>query len=198
LTSLDHERLLRLLRRMCTPGPSQPRWRAEFVGLLTAHRVAERDVVLVAIVAEVGWLDAAARTQAEQDVELDRLADRAARSDLTHDDLSALQTEAAALLDAHAHRWNDALMVPVEQQLARSVVRRLGGAYEQRRDEELAGAGVAQPPPRRLDLSRAELYELAKRAGIEGRSAMTRGELIERLQRHDDNRPEQGSASGEV
>jgi hypothetical protein len=32
-------------------------------------------------------------------------------------------------------------------------------------------------------VSRAELYELAKRAGIEGRSSMSRRDLIHELQR---------------
>lgn len=185
LTKLDHERLGRLLQRMCTPGPSQQRWRAEFVGLLVAHRVAERDDVAPALVV-LPPLAAATRAQAETDVELDRLAERVERANLDLDDLGALQRRAEALLTAHARNWSDELMVPLEELVARAELRRLGGAYEQRRDRELAGSAVAQAPPRRLDLSRAELYEMARRAGIEGRSAMTRGQLIDRLQRRGD------------
>jgi hypothetical protein len=183
LTQIDHERLGRLLRRMCTPGPSQPRWRDEFVGLLRAHRVAERDVVIVEIVSRVGSLSTAARDLAEADVELDRLADELAAVDLASPDLDGLRGRAEQLLHEHAEHWASRLMVPLEREVARGDVRRLGGTYEARRDAELAGAGVGQAPPRRLDLSRAELYELARRAGIEGRSSMTRGELIDELQR---------------
>jgi hypothetical protein len=186
LTQIDHERLGRLLRRVCTPGPSQGRWRDEFVGLLGAHRAAERDVVIVEIVARVDQLAPTARAQAEADVELDRLADEIASADLASLDLAALQSRAQALIRQHTDQWADVLMAPLEHAVARSDVRRLGGAYEKRRDEGLAGAGVGQAPPRRLDLSRAELYELARRAGIEGRSSMTRGELIDELQRHAD------------
>jgi hypothetical protein len=185
LTTLDHERLGRLLQRMCTPGPSQQRWREEFVALLVAHRVAERDEVAPALVG-LAPLAAATREQSETDVELDRLGERVNGADLDADDLAALHRECEAVLAAHASRWSVALMAPLEQLVARGELRRLGGAYEQRRDRELAGTAIAQAPPRRLDLSRAELYELARRAGIEGRSAMTRGQLIDELQRHSD------------
>jgi hypothetical protein len=67
--------------------------------------------------------------------------------------------------------------------VARKEVRRLGGLYADRRDQVLHEEGEADPPPRRLDLSRAELYELAKKAGIAGRSAMSRKDLIAELQR---------------
>jgi Rho termination factor, N-terminal domain len=39
-------------------------------------------------------------------------------------------------------------------------------------------------PPRCADKSKRELYEDARRAGIEGRSEMTKGELVEALERH--------------
>jgi hypothetical protein len=50
LTLLDHERLQRLLRRACTAGPGQERWRTEMVALLRAHRIAERDEILSELV----------------------------------------------------------------------------------------------------------------------------------------------------
>lgn len=183
LTTLDHERLHRLLRRTCSPGPSQQRWRAELVGLLQAHRRAEREVVLVELVNRPA-LEATARQQEQADAEIDMLAERLRRADLAAASLEDLRTDCDALLGRHARRWSDTVMAPLEGELARGELRRLGGAYEQRRDDELAGAGVAQATPRRLDLSRAELYEMARRAGIEGRSAMTRRQLIDQLQGH--------------
>jgi hypothetical protein len=168
---------------MCTPGPSQERWRQEFLGLLTAHRAAERDVVIVELVASVEGLAQAAREVAEHDVELDRLAVRVRDADLGREDLETLRGEVAQLLAAHAADWERRLMMPLEAHVSRGALRTMGGSYEQRRNEALTNTGVAQAPPRRLDLSRAELYELARRAGIEGRSSMTRGQLIEELQR---------------
>ena len=54
LTSLDHQRLLRLLRRAVTEGPSQERWRDELVRLLAAHRVAEDRTLTADVVAPAG------------------------------------------------------------------------------------------------------------------------------------------------
>src|SRR5215210_8441042 len=50
LVGLDHERMIRLLKRACSQGPNQQRWRDEFTALVRAHRVAEREELL----AEVG------------------------------------------------------------------------------------------------------------------------------------------------
>ena len=177
LTALDHGRLSRLLRRALAPGPSQDRWRTEFVGLLRAHRVAERDHVLPAVVAGVPALAQVARDLAQDDVELDRIADEVERAGGPE-----LQDRVGRALDAHTRRWAVELMAPLEDAVPRLEVRRLGGAYEQERDARLADQGVVEAPPRRLDLSRAELYELARRAGIDGRSSMTRGQLIAALQ----------------
>lgn len=183
---LDHERLGRLLRRMCSPGPSQDRWRAEFLGLLRAHRGAERTVVVGHVIDNVASLAPAAREQSHADDGLDRLDQRLRATDLGTADLATVATETEALLRHHADSWADRLMAPLEGTVARGVMRRLGGDYARRRDELLTSEGVIQTPPRRLDLSRAELYELARRAGIEGRSSMTRGQLIDELQRHDE------------
>ena len=45
LTATDHERMLRLARRACSPGPSQHRWREELVHLVRAHRAAEEETL---------------------------------------------------------------------------------------------------------------------------------------------------------
>lgn len=188
LTLLDHERLGRLLRRVCATGPGQQRWRGELVALLRAHRVAERDEVLAALVAYPELADAV-RAQAEVDVELERISAEAASMPLDRPDLAQWCARAAQVMDDHARRWAESLMQPLETHAPRAEVRRLGGAYERRRDAELSNAGVPGDPPRRLDLSRAELYELARKAGIEGRSSMTRGELIDELQRRSQSAP---------
>ena len=91
------------------------------------------------------------------------------------------QDVAVGGLDGHdpLHR----VLAPLESAVARKEIRLLGGEYESRRDDHLLRLGADEPPPRRLDLSRAELYELARRHGIEGRSAMSRRDLIAELQR---------------
>ncbi|HYJ77488.1 MAG TPA: Rho termination factor N-terminal domain-containing protein, partial [Actinomycetes bacterium] len=77
----------------------------------------------------------------------------------------------------------DRVLAPMTEAMPRKQMRELGGRYTDIRDAVLRDEGADAPPPRRLDVSRAELYELAKRAGIEGRSSMSRRDLINELQR---------------
>jgi hypothetical protein len=183
LTALDHARLHRLLRRVVTEGPSQSRWREEALHLLAAHRVAEREVLTPDALHPGGpEALAAAGDLDDADDELDRAAAALAAVPVPSSDLAELGDRLAALIARHAdltHR----VLAPLESAVARKQIRLLGGEYESRRDDHLLRLGADEPPPRRLDLSRAELYELARRHGIEGRSAMSRRDLIAELQR---------------
>lgn len=183
LTALDHDRMLRLLRRASGPGPSQARWRDELVHLVRAYLGAVGAALAPDGVPPAGptataldelrragdELDEAARTLGELPVTDARLPDSLARLDRAR--------------ERYATLLRDQVLAPLDSVTARKEMRRLGGVYQDERDLALREEGGAEPPPRRLDLSRAELYEMAKRAGIEGRSAMSRQDLIIELQR---------------
>ena len=181
LVGLDHDRLVRLLRRACSAGPNQERWRSEFVALLRAHRVAEQQV-LAEVSRAAGLVEEASRQDAT-DRDLDDIADDVAAAPVGTPDFADLCSRAQQAVTAHGDALRTTVLDPLSGTVGRKEMRRLGGQYENRRDHELAHAHGQRTPPRRLDLSRAELYELAKRAGIEGRSGMSRGELIDELQR---------------
>lgn len=186
LTTTDHGRLLRLLNRAVAPGPSQHRWRAEAVRLLRAHREAEREVVTPEVLAPAGpgALDALARLVL-LDTDLARLGARLADPATPTLELADIGRTLSRLLERHADLSRQMLQ-PLEQCVTRKQIRALGGRYGEARDTALRDQGAAEPPPRRFDLPRAELYELARKAGIEGRSAMSRAELISELMRRQD------------
>jgi hypothetical protein len=184
LTATDHERMLRLVRRACSPGPSQQRWREELIHLVRAHRAAEEEALTDEVVrgAGVGAADALSDVRSQDDAiddALHRLSDAADDGPGT----TALQDELTALIGGHADALASRVLAPMTQALPRKQMRELGGVYAEARDRALQAEGADEPPPRRLDVSRAELYELAKRAGIEGRSSMSRRDLIHELQR---------------
>jgi hypothetical protein len=184
LTTLDHERMLRLLRRVVTEGPSQQRWRDELVALLTAHREAEQEALSTDVLATAGPTAAAgADDVARLDAEIVAVTAALTAAELPSADVAQLGNRLSQLIESHGRTLADRVLAPLESAVPRKEVRRLGGVYERRRDDLLHAEGVDEPPPRRLDLSRAELYELARKAGIEGRSAMSRGDLIAELQR---------------
>lgn len=178
----DHERIPRLVRRVVAPGPSRQRWRHELLRLLRAHLVAERATLTPAVFAPVGDAvqDAAARL-AGPDRALDDAADALEADDLDSPGLAENGDRLLALLAQHEVLVDEVLR-PLDQAVTRTRVRALGADYTRARNSALQEHGADGPTPRRLDLPRAELYELARRAGIEGRSAMSRRELITRLQ----------------
>ncbi len=149
--------------------------------LLHAHRRAERAVLTPEVLAPAG--DAAAgavRDLAVLDADIDATTEALVATAVDSPDLAGLGERLGVLLAQHAALVDD-LTRQLESVVARKQVRLLGGEYAGARDAALQDDGAGRVP-RRLDLSRAELYELARKAGIEGRSAMSRGELIARLQ----------------
>lgn len=184
LTALDHDRILRLVRRAVTPGPSQQRWRDELVHLVRAHLTAERAALTAETLAPAGpAVTSAAADLHRLDDELRQRVDRLADAALGSPVLAALGDGVVDAVTHHCAALTEDVLRPLEEAVSRKEIRRLGGIYAQRRDQALREEGEDEPPPRRLDLSRAELYELAKKAGIEGRSTMSRKELIAELQR---------------
>ena len=157
--------------------------------LVRAHHLAETEVLTAEVVAQGGPPATTAREDLRRvDEQLQRATTALAGTELTSPELAAVGQELQQALTAHGDILLHQVLEPVGRAVARKEVRRLGGAYAERRDRGLRDEGEADPPPRRLDLSRAELYELAKRAGIEGRSGMSRGDLITELQRRQQTR----------
>lgn len=174
----------RLLRRAVAEGPSRERWRDELVHLVRAHRRAEAETLTPDVVAAAGPGAAAAAAElARTDADLDRLVDALATTSVAGPEIADVGDRLRQVLETHAGTLDRRVLEPLEAAVPRREIRRLGGEYVTRRDEQLAAAGEADSTPRRLDLSRAELYELARKAGIAGRSAMSRRDLIAELQR---------------
>jgi hypothetical protein len=184
LVALDHDRMLRLVRRACTAGPSQQRWRDEHVQLVRAHSLAAAEPLAPSVLAQggAGVVDGADQLRG---VDERLAAATTALSDTAVDapGMGSACDQLRRLLGMHADLLGEQVLGPLEHAVPRREIRRLGGVYEKRRDQVLEEQGADAPTPRRLDLPRAELYELARRAGIEGRSAMSRRDLISELQR---------------
>jgi hypothetical protein len=187
LVGLDHERMIRLLKRACSQGPNQQRWRDEFTALLRAHRLAEREELLAEVGRVLPELGPRASQQNQADRDLDEVAAEVADADVSAAEFADLCGRARDAVAAHGDALRTEVIEPLARAIGRKEMRRLGGRYESRRDTELRENEGHAPPPRRLDVSRAELYELAKRAGIEGRSAMSRDQLINELLRRQAN-----------
>ena len=150
LTATDHERMLRLVRRACTPGPSQQRWREELVHLVRAHRAAEEASLTDAVVGAAG--SGAAEALSDVRVAGRRHRRRAAPAlRRSSDDGPGTHRpaggELTALLSRHADTLADRVLAPMTDALPRKQMRELGGAYAQFRDRALQAEGADEPPP---------------------------------------------------
>lgn len=184
LAATDHERLLRLIRRACAPGPSQQRWRDELAHLLRAHLAAESDTLRPDVLSAASHRAVAAKPGLEAvNEQLVTTLEQLESTPLDGEQMDGAGDRLTGALRRHAEVLADEVLAPMTEHLPRKQMRELGGRYAEVRDSTLRAEGADEPPPRRLDISRAELYELAKRAGIEGRSSMSRRDLIQELQR---------------
>lgn len=91
-----------------------------------------------------------------------------------------LATACLQALDRHA-RSEEHLLEECLQDLEVVRLRDFGAQYLRARDGELKHASPVSAPPRRLDVPRADLYEQARKAGVPGRSSMSREQLIAAL-----------------
>ncbi|RJK93813.1 hypothetical protein [Vallicoccus soli] len=182
LVATEHRRIDELLVRSVKGRGSREKHRDEAVALVNAHLRALRAEVHDFVLQRVPERsDEVAALDSTQD-ELVQVADGVAGTDPTTPSYAPRVEALRERFVTYASREGDLL-----SEAARSVevprLRDLGAAYLRKRDAELKAraAGTSRGTPRRLDVPKADLYEQARRAGIPGRSAMSREELIRAL-----------------
>lgn len=116
--------------------------------------------------------------------DLEQLAVTLEAASLTPEHSVNLCEHTEQVLTRHDEHVRTELLAILPEALGRKELRELGGRYARRRDHELAPTASDEAPPRALDRPRAELYEMARRGGVPGRSAMTRTQLINALRAH--------------
>lgn len=151
----EHRRLRQLIERCGRPRRGFGDPVADLRVALLAHVAAARSEVYPVVGAED---------------DLDRVLDVAARPAPSREDLVEAARETLAVEQQVVETLADALE-PGRR-------RRIGKAFRVRRDTELRRAGS----PRRRHRSQTELYELARRAGVEYRSNMTQAQLQQALE----------------
>jgi hypothetical protein len=146
----EHRRLRQLVDRVgrSSRGLADPH--SELRRALSSHVSAARSEIVPAV---SGWPGCSTWVSA-----LDEAADQ---------QTEALLPAVEALVQVEEH----SLLPWLQQELSVADRRRLGTLYRVRRDT------VARPLLARPSLSRTELYERARRAGVVHRSRMTQGEL---------------------
>ena len=166
----DHERLGEIAVRLGSASRARESLGNQLRTLFIGHLRAET-AVACRVVGHRGYLG----TEQRATPILDALA--AGETD------PRLLTDLRAWLADHVLDVRHNVVARLHAESGEARLEHLAGAYEHRRALEASALRPVRSIPRRLDRPRTELYEQARRAGIAGRSAMTREQLIEALQR---------------
>ncbi|MFI7615043.1 hemerythrin domain-containing protein [Nonomuraea terrae] len=146
---------------------------AELHALLTAHARAEEDRVYPG-------LDA--HHSVEEHKEAEVLLDALVRAEPGSAEFDRTLTELIESVNHHVEEEESTLLPSLKRRTDAKGLQKLGKAFEQRRAEELKALKAnGGPSSSSGDVSKAELYEEAKKADIPGRSHMGKKELAEAL-----------------
>jgi hemerythrin superfamily protein len=202
----DHQELDRLLEMMRKEPSSRPLVLPLAVAMLTAHSRAEEDHVYPAL-AEAGE-----REEAEHGVEEHHKAEQAGRTLLGKDpegpDFEESLSEWVSAIQHHVEEEEGEMLPQLQRALGTDRLVELGKAFASRRAAELTGdrgqgggrgqrgrgshpgragqrgRGGGRPSARGgPGKTREELYAEARKAGIQGRSTMSKPELARALSR---------------
>jgi hemerythrin superfamily protein len=196
----DHHELDRLFGMMRQDASSRPLALPLAVAMLTAHSRAEEDHVYPALAKEAGE-----KQEAEHGVEEHHKAEQLGQQLLTKDpegpDFESSFSEWVSAVRHHVEEEEGQILPQLQRALAVDRLMELGQAFASRRAAELTGQGRrsnrggqrrrgGRPQARRGSgkasadgKTRGELYDEARKAGIEGRSSMSKQELVRALSR---------------
>ncbi|TMR09224.1 hemerythrin domain-containing protein [Nonomuraea turkmeniaca] len=179
LIMADHRKVEELFARLVGGKGDQRAIVAELHALLTAHARAEEDLVYPGLDAHHGL---------EEHKRAEVLLDALNRAELGSAEFKNVR-DLLAMAVSHHVREEESTILPL---LARTVdpsgLKRLGKAFSERRQQELR-ALTATDGARKTrgggsgshDLTKAKLYEQARKADIPGRSRMSKTELEKAL-----------------
>lgn len=176
LVRTDHRRIRDLtdrLGRRYRAGEALP---ARVVGELAAHVDASTATLLPFAESRIPGLEPA------YEHTLDELAAAAAElEDAAHPVPPAVVGMLLAAVTEHIAIEERTVLQPLDEEVSVERLRMLGESFRRSRDSRLKAKGDAAKRYHRPPASRAELYERARYRGIEGRSTMSRSELLSAL-----------------
>lgn len=174
----DHERLHEMVRQLGSASRGRDSLLNRLRSLYVGHARA-----LEAVLCPVAGVDAERAGLLALDTRLEETLDAlAVAHGLDHEAMADLERT----LDEHC-ALSTRILVEVQAAIGPSRLEVLTAQYEHRRSVEASALRPMRSTPRRLDRARTDLYEEARRAGISGRSSMTREQLIDALRVTDES-----------
>lgn len=176
LVRTDHRRIRELIDRLGRRYRAGEVLPARVLGELSAHVDASMVTLLPFAESRIPGLEPA------YEQSLDELAAAAAElPDAIHPVPAAVVDLLVAAVTEHIEVEERTVLQPLDKEVSVERLRMLGEGFRRSRDSRLKAQGDAAHRYHRPPVSRAELYERARHRGIEGRSTMSRSELLSAL-----------------
>lgn len=188
LLKRDHQRVDQLLDQIETTDESDERRRALFAHVtaeIEVHSDAEDQVVYGCLEAREGLEDLVEDARQEHE-HIEQMVEELDQTDVTASGWIGKVRELHQLIRHHVDEEEGAIFDRIRETLDAGARERLAEDFliaKESEEAELGGDGAATvpEPDREVDiesLSKKELYDMARNRHIEGRSAMTKAELV--------------------
>jgi hemerythrin superfamily protein len=168
----DHREVERLFEELRTSSDKRPNLVPVLTALLTAHSRAEEAEVYPVARDEAGETDEVAHSQ-EEHVEADQLLARLAESDPQSADFDDVLNDLVSAVKHHVEEEESKVLRGLRERLSEARRAELGEAFASSREQHLG----EQPG----EITKDELAQQARNAGIRGASTMAKDELAEKL-----------------
>jgi hemerythrin superfamily protein len=168
----DHREVERLFEELRTSPDRRLNLLPVLTALLIAHSRAEEAEVYPVARDEAGEADEVAHSQ-EEHVEADQLLARLAESDPQSADFDDVLNELVSAVKHHVEEEESKVLPGMRQRLSDGRRAELGEAFASSRKQHLG----EQPG----DISKEELTQQARNAGIQGASSMSKSDLAAKL-----------------
>jgi hemerythrin-like domain-containing protein len=179
----DHRRMERLFERCRTDKANRAELVAEIKARLKAHSVAEEERVYPALAKANPAEKEDVHHGVEEHREAEELMERLEGTDPSSKEFDKALKEFVDAVKHHVEEEESDILPNLEDAVDPEKLEKLGAEFDRRRIEVLDEMGVADTgaPDDLSSMTRAELYEEAKKADVPGRSQMTKDELAEAL-----------------
>lgn len=154
----------------------------EICNELKIHTQIEEQVVYPVLGTEVSSGDELKRHAEDEHAQVEKLIQQIAREDYTGGRTQALMEQVMADVVEHVREEETEILPKLEAAIPPESLEQLGSQLQSAKQAELRQLQEETSRDDGLvDLTKEELYQRARRKGIQGRSSMNKGQLIEAL-----------------
>jgi hemerythrin superfamily protein len=189
LITRDHREMEELFSRLRLDKENRPALLERVGAMLVAHSRAEEAHVYPEIAKAAPAERGEVHHGAEEHHQAEELLHKLEDLDPDSDQFDEALTEFVEAVNHHVHEEESEILPALGEAVGRTRLEELGRLFMERREQELTG-GAAVPAAQSSaaegsmdDLTKDELYEKARRAGVEGRSRMDKDDLAREVQR---------------